>query len=193
MALQRATEAYHPLRDERTDLFDPVRQPITDCGPAKQRSVQATAGGCHNFTPELPEEEVGAAKTISGEAFGARPFDSAPMQEIVRPQIKRALEGTVRRVLRHPAGKESKHHPGYDLTLIAREEQLPVPSRCEELFLKLLFAGDLPEPATCPVDVNGVVGRYIVTAFSRLNRDPVFYRPPDPLSPNLRKFLKQGI
>jgi hypothetical protein len=44
------------------------------------------------------------------------------MQQIVRPQIKRAQEGTVRRVLHHPAGKESKHHPGYDFAVIAREE-----------------------------------------------------------------------
>jgi hypothetical protein len=42
------------------------------------------------------------------------------VQQIVRPQIKRALEGAVGRVLRHPTGKESQHHPGDDVALITR-------------------------------------------------------------------------
>ena len=111
------------------------------------------------------------------------------MQQIVRPEKKGILEGAVRRVLYNPARKESKHQPGYDFAIIAREEQLPVPSR-SELFLKLLFSDDLQEPATCAVDVNGMVFRYVVAAFSRLNKNPVFYRSSDMISPGLREFSK---
>jgi len=132
-------------------------------------------------------------RPVFGEAFGARPFDSAPMQEIVRPQIQRALEGTVRRVLHHPAGKESKHHPSYGFTIIAREEQSPVPPRRKKLFLKVFFWRDLRANAACPVDVNGIIGRYVVTAFGKINSNPAFYRPPDIVSPGLRKFAKEGI
>jgi len=34
--------------------------------------------------------------------------------------VKRALEGAIRRHLRHSAAKESKHDPGYDAAVIAR-------------------------------------------------------------------------
>ena len=62
MAPQRASEAEHPLRDKWADILDPVGHPIADRVSAKQRPVQAMAGGCYNFTPELPKEEAGAAK-----------------------------------------------------------------------------------------------------------------------------------
>ena len=79
-------------------------------------------GRLHDVTSELPKKKVSAAEAAFGQAFGARPFDSAPMQQIVRPQMKRALERMIRRVLHHPAGNEAKHHPRYDFALIAREE-----------------------------------------------------------------------
>ena len=54
MALQRATEADHLLRDERTDLLEPVDHPIADRVSAKQRQVQAMASRWYDLTTELP-------------------------------------------------------------------------------------------------------------------------------------------
>ena len=106
--------------------------------------------------------------------------------------MKRALERTARCVLHHPTRKEAKHHPGYNLAFIAREEQLPIPSRCENP-LKLLFSSNRQEPATCPVNVNCVIGRYVITALGKVDRNPAFYPPPDIVSPGLRKLAKEGI
>ena len=107
--------------------------------------------------------------------------------------MKRALERVIPGVLHHPAGKEAKHHPGYDFTFVAGEKQLPVAPRCEELSLQLLFPNDRPVPATRPVDVNGMIGRYVVTGFGKIDRNPVFYRPPDIISSGLRKLAKESI
>jgi hypothetical protein len=142
VALQRASEADRPLRDERTDPFDPVGQPIADCVPAKQRQIQAKAGDWGDLTPKFPYKEMGTAETVSGHTFGVSPFDCAPMQQIVRPQMERAREGTTSCVLYDSAGKEAKHNPGYDIAIIPCEKQFSVSFRCKKLFLKLLFAND---------------------------------------------------
>jgi hypothetical protein len=47
-----------------------------------------------------------AAKVAFAQALGARPFDRAPMQQIVRPQVDGAREGTTPCVLYHSAGKD---------------------------------------------------------------------------------------
>ena len=54
MAPQRASEADGPLRDERTELFEPLGHPIAHRMSAKQRQIQAMAGGCQDLTSEFP-------------------------------------------------------------------------------------------------------------------------------------------
>ena len=84
MPAHRATKAGHPLRDERADLLDPIGHPIADCVSTKQREVQPMAGCWDDLASELPLEKVDAAKAVFGQALGVRPFDCAPMQQIVR-------------------------------------------------------------------------------------------------------------
>jgi len=88
MPTHRATKAGHPLRDEWPDRLDPVGHPIghpiADCVSAKQREVQSMAGCWDDLASELPLEKVDAAKAVFGQARGVRPFDCAPMQQIVR-------------------------------------------------------------------------------------------------------------
>ena len=64
--------------------------------------------------------------------------------------MERTRQGTVRRMLHHPARKEAKHYPSYDCAVIPCEKWLPVPPRGEELFLQLLLLSDLQTPATRP-------------------------------------------
>jgi len=54
---------------------------------------------------------------------------------------------------------------------VARQKQPPVSSCCEGL-LKLLFSSDRQEPTTCPVDVNCIIGRYVIAAIPKVGRTP---------------------
>jgi len=122
MIPQRATKADHSRRHEWADLLKLVGHPLADRVLVKQRAVQPMAGRWHQLTSELPKEKAGAAKAIFGQAFGASPFDSAPMQQIVRPQMKRAQEGAVASMLDYSARKETERHTSDDVAIIAREK-----------------------------------------------------------------------
>jgi hypothetical protein len=93
------------------------------------------AGGWHDLASELPQEKAGAVEVAFGQSFGARPFNRAPMQQIVRLQMKGALEEIARRMLHHSTGKEAEHYPGDDFAIMGRKEQLPITPGREELFL----------------------------------------------------------
>ena len=177
MVPQRATQAHHSRRHQRTDLLGFVGHPILNSVPAKQRKIHPMAGRRHDFAAELPKKKISAAEAIFSQPFGACPFDCAPVQQIVRPQMKRAEERAMPGMLHHSRWEEAKHHPGYDFTVVACKKQPPIHPRSEELFLQLFFASDSQGPATCPVEVNGIIGRDVVTGFSKIDGNAVFLSP----------------
>src|SRR3974377_372552 len=115
------------------------------------------------------------SKVVFGHSFAASPLNRAPVQQIVGTQAKRALQGAVRRIFHDTVGKEANHHSGDDMPFMASEEEHPVVGQCEGL-LELVSRGDWQRLATTPVYTDGVIGRNVVEALSRLDRNTVFNR-----------------
>src|SRR6266851_621112 len=85
-----------------------------------------------------------------------------------------AFERAVRGILHHPARKEPDHNAGDDLTVVSREEQ-PSVSRQSEHLLKLILRDNRQSFTSSPVDVNGIIGRYVVATLRGIDRNSVFY------------------
>jgi hypothetical protein len=94
--------------------------------PAKYRQIEATTCGRYNLPAEFPQEEVSAAQAVFRHPLAAPPLDRSPMQQVIRSQVKRIFQRTVRSIFHHPVWNEPDHDTGDDLTLVASKQQQSV-------------------------------------------------------------------
>ena len=122
-APQRAGNGGQLIGYEGARALRLIRDPIADHKSAKNCEIQAMTGRRQNLATKLPQEKMGAAKAVFAHAFGAPPLNRVPMQEVVGPQPKRVLQGTVRRIFHYTVGKEANHHAGYDFSFITGDQK----------------------------------------------------------------------
>src|ERR1700678_804878 len=100
------------LLDRRRHLLElsscRVRDHFTHVMFAQQRTVEPVADNRNYDAAEAGKKCVRAAQRMAAKPVGAGPFDALPLQQIVRLQMKKFIEGRVRRGLEQSAGIKTK-------------------------------------------------------------------------------------
>src|SRR5258708_4674209 len=88
--------------------------------------------------------------------------------------MKCAFERAVSCIFHHPARTEPDYYPGDHLAVMSCKEQPSISGQSEHL-LKCILRDNRQSLTPSPVDVNGIIGRYLVAAARGIDRNSIFY------------------
>src|SRR5579872_6053348 len=133
---------------------------------------------------------------VAAQPLAASPFNSLPLQQVVRLEVEELIKGSIRRGLKQPSWIKAEYVNGNHLSIQFGHEQAAVLREAVsafKLFERMARSTHLFPFGLPPGDIHIVGPKEISGLGCHAYRDSMFFGESDVSSAVFRKLLKKGL